>query len=288
MIGASDSRRTTGFLTLDVEDWEHANFLQLTARTQEIRRAVHNRRYAMDRNIDLWINVLGEADARSTCFVLGEFAQRYPHAIRRLAAAGHEIASHSFSHDLIYRMTREQFRDQLRRGLGVLGDLVGTQPRGFRAPSWSVDERTPWFCEELEAQAIRYDSSEFPVGTPLYGQRGAPIRPYRVGGILRIPVTVLTLGPARLPFSSGAFFRLAPRSLVHFGLKRAARKRLPVMVVLHPRELDPHHPRLPLKGWEAGIHYANLKTTLPKLRSILRAFAWSPIGESAATILSSL
>jgi polysaccharide deacetylase family protein (PEP-CTERM system associated) len=271
-------------LTLDVEDWEHANFSQLAGRDFSSERRA--RAYAMDANTDLWIRVLGEAGARSTCFVLGEFAERYPEAVKRLHSAGHEIASHGATHDLVYEMTRDRFREFLARGLGTVGALTGSRPLGFRAPSWSVDdERTPWFCEELEAQGLRYDSSEFPLRTPLYGQKGARLEPYRRGRLLRIPVTVLTLGPARFPFASGAFFRLAPLPLIRFGLARAARQNLPVMLVLHPRELDPAHPRLPLTGWEARVHYARLSTTLPKLRDLLPRYEWRPIVEAYAPLL---
>jgi polysaccharide deacetylase family protein (PEP-CTERM system associated) len=269
-----------GMLTLDVEDWYHANFARLEGCAERIASDVRAARYGMDANIDRWLEFLGEAGAKSTCFVLGEFARRFPHCVKKLAHAGHEIASHGDTHDLVYAMERQGFREFLRRGIGTLGDLTGIVPQGFRAPSWSVDDsRTPWFCEELEAAGIRYDSSEFPIRTPLYGQAKAPLLPYWRGRVLRIPVTVLTAGPLRLPFASGAFFRLAPLALIRFGLRRAARQRKPVMVVLHPRELDPAHPRLPLKGWEASVHYARLATTVPKLRGILPEFDWRTISD---------
>ena len=274
-----------GTLTFDVEDWEHADFPQLRGKEEGIRAAVQARRYAMDANTDRWIELLGRAGATSTCFVLGDFAERYPDAVRRLARAGHEIASHGPTHDLIYNMSRPQFREFLKRGRGLLGDLTGEAPIGFRAPSWSVDHRTPWFCEELEAQGVRYDSSEFPLRTPLYGAPGAALAVHRVGRVLRIPVTILALGPIRVPFASGAFFRLAPLPLIRFGLARAARKGLPVMLVLHPRELDPNHPRLPLRGWEGQVHYARLGTTVPKLKSLLRRWRWCSIREAYASLL---
>jgi polysaccharide deacetylase family protein (PEP-CTERM system associated) len=268
-------------LTLDVEDWEHANFFQLKGQEAKIRSEVRTRMYGMDQNTDRWIELLGKAGARSTCFVLGEFAQRYPHAVRKLDAAGHEIASHGNTHDLIYEMSRENFREYLKKGIGVLGELTGKKPVGFRAPSWSVDRaRTPWFIEELAAQGLKYDSSEFPVRTHLYGSADAKLAPYREGGVLRVPVTVLTAGPIRLPFASGAFFRLVPLPIIEFGLKRAAKRDLPVMVVLHPRELDPDHPRLPLKGFERSIHYAQLRTTVPKLNHLLSRFQWRSILET--------
>lgn len=266
-----------GMLTLDVEDWEHANFAQVEGREIEFAQTQKDRNYAMDANTDRWIEILAASQAQSTCFVLGEFALRYPAAVKRLAQAGHEIASHGPTHDLIYKMSQTRFREFLKAGMGILGDLLGSAPIGFRAPSWSVDERTPWFCEELKAQGLKYDSSEFPIRTPLFGQKGASLVPHVQSGIFRVPVTVLTVGPARFPFASGAFFRLAPLPLIRFGLKQAYRQDRPVMIVLHPRELDPAHPRLPLQGWEASVHYARLDSTVPKLQAVLNDYQWLSI-----------
>ncbi len=266
-----------GLLTLDVEDWHHANFHQLDPMADRIRATVRERRYRMDRNVELWMETLAVTGAKSTCFVLGEFAEAFPEAVRKLHEAGHEVASHGATHDLIYRMSQEQFREYLKKGIGALGNLIGKSPEGFRAPSWSVDQRTPWYLDELREQGIRYDSSIFPVKTTLYGQGDAPLTVTREKGIVRVPVTVLTVGPLRLPFASGAFFRLAPLPLIRHGLARASKLGQTVMLVLHPRELDPEHPRLPLSGWERSVHYARLKTTLPKLRDLLPRYRWGTI-----------
>jgi len=269
--------RIEGVLTLDVEDWYHANFAQLKGKEAAVAESVRSSNYSIKLCTDLWIQTLTEYSAKSTCFVLGEFAERHPDAVLSLAKAGHEIACHGFTHDLIYEMNRENFREFLKKSLGVIGDLVGKTPIGFRAPSWSVDERTPWFCEELERQGIKYDSSIFPIKTNLYGSTASPLVSYKEGNILRIPVTVLSLGPVRIPFASGAFFRLAPLALITAGFKRAAKAGQSVMAVIHPRELDPLHPRLPLHGWENYVHYARLHSTVPKLKRILRQFSWSSV-----------
>lgn len=263
-------------LTLDVEDWEHANFRGLDS--TELAHAQRERQYAMDRNTDRWIEICDAFHVKSTCFVLGEFARRYPDAVKRLHSAGHEVASHCDTHQLIYEMTRERFREQLRRGLGTVGELTGRPPIGFRAPSWSVDpKRTPWFVEELAHAGLKYDSSEFPVWTPLFGRFGAPVEPYTEGGIFRIPVSVAQFAGLRVPFSSGAFFRLSPFWLLRAGFFQARARGIPPMIVLHPRELDPEHPRLPLSGWAGQVHYASLGSVIPKLHDLLPRFHWTSI-----------
>ena len=143
-----------------------------------------------------------------------------------------------------------------------------------------MNRRTSCFCESLAAQGVRYDSSIFPLKTPLYGESDSPLYPYWEGQIFRVPVTMLALGPLRVPFASGAFFRLAPLGLIRFGLWWSSRRGQPRMLVLHPRELDPAHPRLPLKGWERAVHYAKLETTLPKLECLLKKGNWVSISEA--------
>ncbi|HXK19072.1 MAG TPA: polysaccharide deacetylase family protein [Polyangiaceae bacterium] len=274
-----------GMLTLDVEDWEHANFAQLHGRHAELTASVRRRRYAIDANTDRWIELLAHAGAVSTCFVLGEFAERYPAAVKRLAAAGHELASHGATHERVDGMQRLEFREFLKRGVGIVGDLAGQRPLGFRAPSWS-GAGPAWFCDELREQGLRYDSSVFPAGTPMFGARGVPLGCYWERGILRVPATVLRLGPVRLPLANGAFFRLAPLACLRRGLLRAARDGLPAMIVLHPRELDPRHPRLPLRGWNGVVHYARLLTTEPKLRALLGILRWRSIRQALAATLA--
>lgn len=274
-------------LTLDVEDWEHANYGQLKGCGGEIASEVRRKAYRMDANIDKWLEILADHDACSTAFVLGEFAEKYPEAVKRLARAGHEIATHGQTHDLIYEMSRETFREFLKKGIGTLGNLLGKTPVGFRAPSWSVDERTPWLCEELAAQGIKYDSSLFPVRTPLFGRKNAPLRLSWDAGVLRIPATVMDFGGFRVPFASGAFFRIMPLPVILYGLERASKNGQPVMIILHPRELDPAHPRLPLSGWERMVHYARLGTTIPKLCAVLENYNWRSIELVCAPILDS-
>jgi polysaccharide deacetylase family protein (PEP-CTERM system associated) len=263
-------------VTLDVEDWEHANYAQLRGNEASIATTVRERRYAMDANTDRWIEILGRAGAVSTCFVLGEFADRYPEAIRRLARAGHEIATPGATHDLVYEMTRERFREFLQRGIGALEKVTGERPLGFRAPTWSVDRGTPWLVEELVAAGLRYDASVFPVRTRLFGDDALPLEVRRSGGLLRIPVTVAEFAGHRVPIASGVF-RIMPGALLRYAFAQAGRRGRPLMIVLHPRELDPSHPRLPLRGWARLGHYAGLRATVPKLESLLARWRWGSI-----------
>lgn len=266
------------YLSLDVEDWEHANFSELTPLRAMIDGRVKDLKYPMDLAVRRWIEICAEHQVRSTCFVLGEFARRFPEAIRALSAEGHEIASHGDTHDLVREMSREQFRESLKRSIQTLEDLIGKPVRGFRAPSWSVPPQPQgtWVYEILAECGITYDSSVFPVSTPLFGDRSAPLSPDRVAGVLRLPVGLL---PGRVPFSTGAFFRLTPAWLQTWGLSHCAGLGQIPQVVLHPRELVSDHPRLPLNSWKRWIHYAALSRVRPRLEAILPQMSWGVLSE---------
>lgn len=272
------------FLSLDVEDWDHANFEQLRSHEARIAKSVKEHAYSMDRNVEAWITLCARYQVRTTCFVLGEFARRFPHAVRRLDQAGHEIASHGDTHQLVREMSPEQFAEFLKRGLGAVGDLTGRSPRGFRAPSWSVPPlpKGNWVYRELAQQGIVYDSSVFPLRTGLFGDPNASLRPETIESVVRLPVGVLGVGSVRLPFSTGAFFRLTPRKLIHWGLRRVASSGQIAQVVLHPREFDAAHPRLPLRGFERWIHYARLRGTASKLETLLPEFQWATLLDAAS------
>lgn len=266
------------YLSLDVEDWEHANFAELTPQREQIQAQVRDLRFPMDQAVRRWIEICAQHQVRSTCFVLGEFARRFPDVIRELARAGHEIASHGDTHDLVREMSHDQFREFLKRSIGTLQDLTGQPVKGFRAPSWSVPPQPQgrWVYEVLAECGIVYDSSVFSISTPLYGDPRAPLKPDQIVGVTRLPVGLL---PGRLPFSTGAFFRITPAWLQTWGLSRCARLGQIPQVVLHPRELAPEHPRLPLRGWKRAIHYAALSRVQPRLESLLPRFSWGVLSE---------
>lgn len=268
------------FLSLDVEDWEHANFAELTSRRSEIDAQVLKVRYPMDRAVYRWIEILEQYSVRSTCFVLGDFARRFPDAVRALHHAGHEIASHGDRHDLVREMTPELFREFLKRSIDELTALTGAPVKGFRAPSWSIPRmpQAKWVYEILAEFGIAYDSSVFPVSTPLFGDPSAPLAPDSISGVVRIPVGLL---PGRLPFSTGAFFRLTPTFVQLWGLRHCANLGHVPQVVLHPREFMADHPRLPLLGWKRWVHYAALDRVEPRLHALLPRFSWGLLSEFA-------
>lgn len=260
--------QSANLLTLDVESWYHANYTS----TQKFPSPPDD---PADRGVKAWIELLATTQTESTCFVLGEFAARHPQLIRELSKAGHEIGTHMWSHDLCYEMSKDQFREGLKRSKGLLEDLSGQAVRGLRCPSWSFDpERMPWFEEVVLGEGLVYDSSVFPLQTGLYGSRNfAGFQ----SGLIEVQPTMAHFGPWKWPIASGFFFRVLPGPLLRFAFRREWRQHRPQMLVLHPRELDPQHPRMRLRADHRFIHYVGLSSVREKLEWCLQSTSWTSI-----------
>jgi polysaccharide deacetylase family protein (PEP-CTERM system associated) len=218
----------------------------------------------------------------ATFFVLGWVAERDAGLVRLIQAAGHEIACHGYAHRLIYGMSREAFRADVRRAKDAIADAVGAPVLGYRAPTFSVVRETLWALDVLGEEGFRYDSSIFPIHHDRYGMPAAPRFPHRVpltGGaeLVEFPITTLAVAGQRLPFSGGGYFRLLPYAVVRAALRRVNRReRMPAIVYLHPWELDPAQPRLPIRGLSRTRHYVNLGRTARKLDRLLADFEFAP------------
>lgn len=264
----------SSIFTVDLEEWFHANYDDAPA-----GHGLTDDR--VEAQTDMLLELLGNAgDCSATFFVLGETARAHPELVRRVAAQGHEIASHSLTHDRIDRMQAADFRNQCRQSKAVLEDIGQTEVIGFRAPSWSVGAAsTPWLWEELQAAGYRYSSSVFPFATFLYGDSAAPRVPNQRAGIWEIPPSTAVLLGRRIPFSGGFYLRVCPSWLISTLATRLDKAGEPVMYYIHPRELDPDQPRLELSVTNRIIHYAGLRGTKAKVERILRR---SPVRSIAA------
>jgi polysaccharide deacetylase family protein (PEP-CTERM system associated) len=258
---------STNILTIDVEEWYHLNYASMVAhahQTFESRVAA---------NMEALLALLEEAQAKATFFFLGSVAEQYPSLVRATQQQGHEIASHGYGHELVYHQSREQFATDVRRSIEILQQASGQPVLGYRAPSWSISDATPWAYEVLADLGLRYDASLFPFRTYLYGDSRAPLRPFlrRVnGGVLQVvPASVLNVGPLRVPFGGGFYFRLVPLWLTRLAVLIARRRGQAVVIYLHPREIDPEQPRLALPPVDRFVTYVNLASTANKLRRLL-------------------
>jgi polysaccharide deacetylase family protein (PEP-CTERM system associated) len=263
-------------LTIDLEDWYQG---------LEIGREHWS---AFEDRIDLsgrkLLALLAEAGTRATFFVLGHVAERHPDLIREAATAGHEIATHGESHQFVYRMSTDSFRTEIRDAAERLRQLAGQPVFGHRAPFFSVTKASLWALDVLVELGFRYDSSVFPVRNYRYGIVDAPRWPYRTGGrdgrgLTEFPISTWRLFGTNVPIAGGAYFRIYPYAVTRMGLRSINRQGHPAVFYLHPWELDPGHPRVPVPRRISATHYFNLSATEGRLRRLLRDFRFAPMGE---------
>jgi polysaccharide deacetylase family protein (PEP-CTERM system associated) len=236
------------------------------------------------------LDELASLGIRATFFVVGQTARDYPDLIRAMHAAGHEVASHSWDHRRIHRLTPDEFRDDVRRSKATIEDLTGEAVVGYRAPTFSVMRETAWAIDVLAELGLRYDSSVYPVRHDRYGVPDAPRAPFRVRGhehtLLEIPPATLRLCGVNLPVGGGGYFRLLPLWLMERAFAQVRRRCRPAVTMLyfHPWEFDPDQPRLPLRRLSRFRTYVGTGRSRERLKALLRRHQFSRAIDVAATI----
>jgi len=285
----TDARIANG-LSVDVEDW-----FQVGAFENVIERGdwdgIATR---VESNIDRILDLFAEAGVSATFFTLGWIAKRHPHMIRRIADAGHEVASHGYDHARVFTFDRKGFADDIRLARDILQDCSGQRISGYRAPSFSIDARTPWAFEELAEQGYAYSSSVAPVAHDHYGWPEAPrfaFRPLASSNLIEIPVTTAMMGNRRLAAGGGGFFRVLPYRFSRWAIGQVNRREArPAVFYFHPWEIDPDQPRVPNAPMRSKLrHYTNLDKMAGKLRGLVHEFRWGRMdalakGEAARAI----
>jgi polysaccharide deacetylase family protein (PEP-CTERM system associated) len=265
-------------LTVDVED-----YFQVSAFEGVVDRTRWNEyERRVEENTDRLLEVFAEHGVRGTFFVLGWVAEREPALVRRMADAGHEVASHGFEHRLVYSQTAAEFRDDVHRSKAVLESLTGRPVLGYRAPSFSITEQSLWAWDVLLEEGFTYDASVFPIRHDRYGMPSAPREAHVVrragGGLVEIPSTTVRVAGVNLPAAGGGYFRLLPYwySRAAFRYLNNVEKR-PAVFYMHPWEVDPGQPRLKAPWLSRFRHYTNLAATENRLRRLLAEFQFAPV-----------
>lgn len=270
-------------LSVDVEDWFQVGAFE----TVIAREAWDGLPQRVERNSEAVLDLFDRAGVKATFFTLGWVAARYPALIRRIADAGHEVASHGWDHVRVHTMTSAIFRADLERARIAIEDACGQSPKGYRAPSFSIDKRTPWAHEVLAAEGYAYSSSVAPVRHDHYGWPEAPRfahRPLAGAELIELPVTTVEFGGRRLAAGGGGFFRLLPFRFSSWAISRVNRaEQRPAVFYFHPWEIDPGQPRVqgaPLKS--RLRHYSRLDAMESKLMRLLKSHEWGRTDEVVA------
>jgi len=260
-------------LTVDVED-----YFQVSALAPHIERGSWDARSCrVERNVDRLLFLFSNGGASATFFVLGWIAERYPHVVRQIAAAGHEVASHGYGHRRCTELTRAELTSDVLRARLLLEDVTGEAVKGYRAPSFSIGATNPWAFDVLVETGHRYSSSIYPIAHDHYGMPDAPRFAYDARpGLREIPIATAKYLGRNLPAGGGGYFRLAPYALSRWALRRINEvDGRPAAFYVHPWEIDPGQPRIAGTSLKTRFrHYVNLQKTESRLGRLLRDFSW--------------
>jgi polysaccharide deacetylase family protein (PEP-CTERM system associated) len=269
-------------LSVDVEDW-----FQVGAFENTIKRADWD---GLDLrvadNVARILDLFDAAEVKATFFTLGWVAEREPQIMRSIAERGHEVASHGYDHARVFTLSPEQFAEDLAKTRKILEDTSGTPVVGYRAPSFSIDQRTPWAHEILAEQGYLYSSSVAPVVHDHYGWPEAPrfaFRPIDGADLVEIPVTTAVLGNRRMAAGGGGFFRVLPYAFTSWAINQVNKtEQRPAIFYFHPWEVDPDQPRVEGAPIKSRLrHYTKLDAMAGKLNKLTEDFAWGRMDQLA-------
>lgn len=269
----------TNVFTIDVEEYFHVEaFSDVVPRDQW--EAYPSR---LEHGMRLLLDLLDEAAATGTFFVLGWIAVRNQALVREIASRGHEVACHSFWHRPVYRLTPAEFEADARHSKQVIEQALGAEVRGYRAPSFSITRRSLWALDVLVECGFTYDTSIFPIRHDIYGIPDGPRRPFRTsdGRLAVFPMTTFRwLSRHNWPVGGGGYLRLLPWWYTRAGLRRAEREQILVISYIHPWELDPEQPRIRGRVRSRLRHYTNLHKMHERLRRLLALRRFSSFRDS--------
>jgi polysaccharide deacetylase family protein (PEP-CTERM system associated) len=266
-------------LTFDIEDYYQVeafkDFITFEEWSRYPSRVVENTRKITA--------ILDEQNVKATFFILGWIAERFPDMVKQLADNGHEIATHGYSHQMVYTQTKAAFEEDLVKSIEVLENISGKKIIGYRAPTYSIIEESFWAFDILIRHNLLYDSSIFPIMHDRYGVPDGERFPHRIErgngqSIIEFPLSTLRFWKWNFPIAGGGYLRLFPYWFLKKSLQWINKQEKSSIIYLHPWELDPEQPRIPnIPSITRFRHYINLRSTATKLRNLIRDFEFVPI-----------
>lgn len=237
----------------------------------------------VERNTDKILDLIEFKGLRATFFILGWVAERCPALVRRICAGGHEIASHGYAHELVTSQAPQKFREDIRKTKAILEDLTGQHVCGYRAPSFSITNKSSWALSILCEEGYGYDTSIVPIIHDRYGMPEAPSVVHQLktesGIIWEIPPSTVSICGMRVPIGGGGYFRIFPYWMFKALFQKAEGTNSPLVTYFHPWEIDPDQPRMKGSRLSRFRHYTNLHRTHERLTRLLDDFAFAPIKE---------
>jgi polysaccharide deacetylase family protein (PEP-CTERM system associated) len=273
---SSDRIYMKNALTIDVEEFFQVHALSNVIKVQDWEEVTSS----VESNTSVILDLLNQNNIKATFFCLGWIAERNKSLIRCISESGHEVASHGYAHQVIYSQTPEIFREDVSKSKKIIEDIIGRPVLGYRAPTYSITQKTFWALDILEQLGFTYDSSIFPVHHDNYGIPSAPRFPYRIKGskLVEFPISTFRLGKLNFPVAGGGYFRLFPYLLTKLGLKTIEREARPFVFYIHPWEFNPDTPKVAgLSALSWFRTYVNLSKTMQRFRRLISDFPFSTV-----------
>jgi len=263
-------------MTVDVEDYYQVSAFNEVIAYNEWEEYESR----VEKNTNNILDIFDDNNTKSTFFVLGWVAERYPHIVREIYKRGHEVACHGYSHQLIYNQSRSEFKEETLRAKQILEEITGSAVIGYRAASYSITKNSLWALEILAESGFKYDSSIFPIVHDRYGIPTAPREPHIIKmknelSIIEFPLSTYKILGMRLPVSGGGYFRLYPYQFTRHALKTINRQNNLFVFYLHPWEIDPQQPKIRASRLSRFRHYKNLEKCESRLRQLLKDFKFT-------------
>jgi polysaccharide deacetylase family protein (PEP-CTERM system associated) len=273
-------------LTVDLEDW----FV-----VENLKDAISFNKWGelqsrVEKTAARLLELFEFYNVRATFFTLGWVAEKYPDLIYTIASYGHEIGCHSYRHDRVDAMTKADFRKDTELAIKTIENACGIAPRGYRAPSWSINSKISWAFEVLADSGFLYDSSIYPIKHDIYGEPGGPKRIFKMDlgnnkSLYEIPASTIKFFGKDFPVGGGGYLRHSPFWFTEKMISKLNRQNIPAVIYIHPWELDKNQPRMEnLSAFQKYRQYGSIETLQKKFELILQKFDFCPAGDYITTL----
>lgn len=281
----STETSVTNVLTFDLEHWYTATL---------VRDAVADPVDRIETSVERVLDLLADHDTSATFFVVGEVAEEYPDLVARVSREGHELATHGHTHTPLFDLDRDSFARELDRSISAIERAADVTVKGFRAPNFSVAPETAWALDVLAEKGFAYDSSVFPVRTPMYGVTGAPTGPYRIDqadpfvdhkrsdGMFEVPLAVHPR--TKIPVAGGFYARLLPTRIIKWGIEALNARGRPAVLYFHPWECNPEVRSDEPPAHARFISYYGIERTENVLGRLCGQYAFDSVSEILDTL----
>ena len=264
-------------LGIDFEDWYHPELVEPFVSEEE-------KKPTMFKGLDKILELLRKNNSKATFFVVGELLEKNPEIFDKIISKGHEIGFHTMKHN---RLDSLNFQSKFKKELEEFKKLTFGKSIGFRAPTFSLNEKSSWVIDQLVSSGYKYDSSIMPAKTSMYGMPKAQRSPYKItsvnlnkndpnGTLIEFPLMVTKFLGKTIPAAGGFYLRTLPLRIIKNTIKSYQRQKIPTSLYIHSWELTPEYfPKIKLPTKNQFVTFHKIEKTYSKMNKLLKEFEFT-------------